>query len=219
MTHPKNDPRLAAPLSVSQHREQPHAIPKPDAALWANFRTGSRAALIQIYNGYFDELYSYARQFTGDTELIKDAIQDVFVRLSEKHQQLGPTDSIKFYLYKAIKREVIYTLQQRRRKLDKLEGLKGQDFEYELCIEEQIIEKQIEDETLRQIRDAANRLSPRQREIVFYHFYEGFSIQQIKELMNFSSVQAAHNLLHRALDELRDVLALFPFLISGIFVC
>jgi len=180
-----------------------------DRRIWREFKQGNRAAFIHIYNAYFEDLFAYARQFTSDVELIKDAIQDVYVRINETKAQLSDTDSIKFYLYKSVKREVIYNLQQLKRSADKAADLRGQGFEYELSFEDVLINRQISEETVKKIRDAANSLNDKQREIIFYHFFEGFSIKQIMELMKFGSIQATHNLLKRALDQLREVLGIF----------
>ena len=179
---------------------------KKDSDIWIEFKKGNRAALIYIYNTYFEDLYSYARQFTKDIELIKDAIQDLFARLFESREHLSYTDSIKFYLFKSIKREVIYSIKRNHKLKNQLSELNGIDFEYEMSFEEALINRQISEESINKIREAANNLNPRQREIIFYHFFEGFSIKQIKELMKFNSVQATYNLLNRALNHLRSVL-------------
>ena len=181
---------------------------KKDYEIWKEFKRGNRAALIYIYNTHINELYSYANQFTRDKALIKDAVQDVFVRLFEKSKNLSDTDSIKFYLYKSIKREVTYLIKKARKSEDRLLTHKGLDFEYESSIEEILIDRQIKEQNIKRIRKAANNLHKRQREIIFYHFFEGFSIKQIKELMNFNSLQATHNLLNRALIQLKTIYAI-----------
>ena len=191
----------------------PSPLPSPfdafnDQDLWHEFKSGNRSAFIHIYNQYFDELYSYGLQFTQDIDLLKDCIQDVFVRLNESKKRLSGTSSIKYYLYKSIKREIIHALKRQKHAVRKLEVIKGRGFEYEISAEEIIIGRQIDEDRIRSIRDAANSLLHRQREIIFYHFFEGFSITQIQELMGFNSVQATHNLLNRALKKLREILGL-----------
>lgn len=184
-----------------------------DRDLWHEFKNGNRSAFIHIYNRYFDELYLYGTQFTRDTDLLKDCIQDVFVRLNESKKRLTGTSSIKYYLYKSIKREIIHTLKRQKYAIRKLEVMKGRGFEYEISAEEIMISRQINEDMTRSLREAANNLIHRQREIIFYHFFEGFSIKQIQELMGFNSVQATHNLLNRALKKLKEVLHLIPLLL------
>ena len=202
--------------SISVHDNLLYAE-KTEREIWTDFKKGNKSAFIHIYNTYFEELYNYARQFTGDLDLIKDAIQDVFVRLNESRERLSDTGSIKFYLFKSIKREVIYANKQRRYSQKQLDEFKGMGFEYEVSFEETIINRQIDEETIMKIREAANNLNGRQREIIFYHFFEGLTIRQIKELMNFNSIQASYNLLNRALNHLKEVLGiLFILFLSNI---
>ncbi len=179
-----------------------------DQDLWNEFKRGNRSAFIYIYNQYFDELYLYGLQFTQDMDLLKDCIQDVFIRLNESRNRLSGTSSIKYYLYKSIKREIIHAMKRQKQAVRKLESIKGRGFAYEISAEEILINRQENEDTINAIRDAANSLLHRQREIIFYHFFEGFSIRQIQELMGFNSVQATHNLLNRALKKLREILGL-----------
>ena len=184
-----------------------------DQELWQEFKNGSRSAFVYIYNRYFDEMYLYGLQFTGDVDLLKDSIQDVFVRLNESRRRLSATSSIKYYLYKSVKREIIHAEKRQKNIARKLQSMKGRGFEYEISAEEIIISRQVDEDLARSIREAANNLLHRQREIIFYHFFEGFSIKQIQELMGFNSVQATHNLLNRAIKKLRDILGLIAFLL------
>ena len=183
-----------------------------DADLWNEFKKGNRSAFIYIYNRHFDELFKYALQFTKDADLIKDCIQDVFVRLNDTKQRLSATSSIKYYLFKSIKREVIHALKHRKYSASQLEKLEGRQFAYEVSVEEVMISRQIDEDTRQSLRDAANKLNNRQREIIFYHFFENFSLKEIQELMDFNSAQATHNLLNRALKHLREILSLLALL-------
>ncbi|MFW5761423.1 MAG: RNA polymerase sigma factor [Cyclobacteriaceae bacterium] len=193
--------------NVSQGLQSPSAYQnKKDHEIWAEFKSGSRAAFIYIYNTYFDDLYSYARQFTNDLDLIKDAIQDIFIRLNESRHRLSDIYNIKFYLYKSIKREIINAIKLKKDSESRIAEVQILEFQYEASIEATLIEKQMDEETINKIRDAANQLNERQREIIFYHFFEGFSIREIKELMKFNSLQATHNLLNRALNHLKKTL-------------
>lgn len=178
-----------------------------DSEVWAKFKSGDRAAFIYIYNLYFDRLYAYSHQFTYDTALIKDCIQELFIRIDKSKTNLSNTSSIKLYLYKAIKRDVIRALKDKRNLAVQQEEYPGFNFGIELSIEEQIINRQISKDQLEALRGAVTNLTGRQREIIFYHFYEGFSLDQIKKLMDFRSEKATQNLLYRALKELRLMLA------------
>ena len=53
-------------------------------------------------------------------------------------------------------------------------------------------------------------LSPRQREIIYYRFFEGLDYSSICELMGLN-YQSAYNLLQRSLTRLREMYGILPF--------
>jgi DNA-directed RNA polymerase specialized sigma24 family protein len=67
--------------------------------LWDAYRKGSDAAYVEIYERFFESLYAYGMRVSGDTSLVKDSIHEVFIDLRELRAKVGPTDSIKFYLF------------------------------------------------------------------------------------------------------------------------
>ncbi len=96
----------ALPIDRSQ------MIHMSDASLWKQYRSGDEAAFIFIYKSHFDALYRYGRQFTPSNELVEDAIQDIFVEIREKRNKLDITSSIKFYLFKALKRKIVKLIER-----------------------------------------------------------------------------------------------------------
>ena len=53
----------------------------------------------QLYDKHVDSLFSFGSKFTSDRELIKDCIQDVFVKLFNKKETLDKVCNIESYLY------------------------------------------------------------------------------------------------------------------------
>lgn len=81
-------------------------------ALWNAFREGNREAFERIYALYAEELVSYAQRVTTNIQLIEDSVHDLFVELWQSRANLSGTDSIKFYLFRAL-RNKIHRIQQR----------------------------------------------------------------------------------------------------------
>jgi len=52
-----------------------------EADLWRKFKEGDRNLLGLIFKTYYDALYLYGLKFLNKEELVKDAIQDVFLKL------------------------------------------------------------------------------------------------------------------------------------------
>lgn len=179
-----------------------------DIDIWRAFKDGSRAAFIHIYNEYFDQLYAYSRQFTQDEDLIKDCIQDLFVDINQSKHRLSETDNILLYLLKSIKRLIIHRLKKEKSLTQFDPKLNGLNFDMDISIEQKIIDRQLDEEKVQKLRNAVNALTVRQREAIFYFYYNGFSHEQISELMGISSIKATQNLIYRAIKELREIIAL-----------
>lgn len=188
-----------------------------DLKLWKEFKNGNRAAFIFIYHKYFDRMYSYAHQFTDDSELVKDSIQDLFIEINASRTRLTDTDCIHLYLYKAIKRKIIRLLGQYQKVSENNEGFARAGFNVELSVEQKIINRQIAEEQILKLKDSVNKLTGRQREAIFYFYYEGFSLEQVKELMEMQSIKATQNLIYKAIRELRKMLVLLTIALLWAF--
>jgi RNA polymerase sigma factor (sigma-70 family) len=175
-----------------------------ESAVWNSFREGNESAFIYIYQTYFDKLYAYGCRFCNHEDQVKDSIQDLFIYLRKHRGSLGVTDSIKFYLFKAIKRRII---KEENKWYNKLEELGNHThFDFVFSHEQHLIEKQIDEDTHTKLNEAIKRLSPRKKEVIYYFYFEGMSYPQIQEIMGLENIKSARNLLYQALDFLRDAL-------------
>ncbi|MCH6234265.1 RNA polymerase sigma factor [Cognataquiflexum rubidum] len=175
-----------------------------DAAIWQLFKSGNESAFIKIYEINFDRLFSYGLRITKDRELVKDAIQDLFIELRKGRNNLGNTDNIKFYLFKCLKRKIIKESGKWYSNLEDIND--GYFFSFNISHEHHLINRQIDEEQILSLDAAVKKLSPRKKEVIYYFFYEGLSYQQIQEIMGLENIKSARNLIYKALDFLREVL-------------
>lgn len=175
---------------------------RDETTIWEAFKMGNESAFIYIYETYFDQLFIYGSQFSRNEDMVKDAVQDLFIALRKSRSRLGRTDSIKLYLYKSLKRLI---LKENGQWFNQCEALDNrQFFDFTFSHEQVLIEKQLDEEKTAKLNRAIQALSPRKREVVYYFYYEGMNYQQIQELMDLSHVKSARNLLYQALDFLRQ---------------
>lgn len=175
-----------------------------DAAIWQLFKSGNESAFIRIYETNFDRLFSYGLRITKDRELVKDAIQDLFIELRKGRNNLGNTDNIKFYLFKCLKRKIIKEYGKWYSNLEDIND--NYFFSFNISHEHHLINRQIDEEQVLSLDAAVKKLSPRKKEVIYYFFYEGMSYQQIQEIMGLENIKSARNLIYKALDFLREVL-------------
>ncbi|GMQ28150.1 sigma-70 family RNA polymerase sigma factor [Algoriphagus confluentis] len=175
---------------------------KEEGVIWDLFRNGNESAFIHIYQNYFEVLYSYGKKFCSKTDLVKDCIQDLFIHLRKNRSQLGPTDSIKFYLFKSLRRRILKEDIHGYASLD-LES-ESKYFQFVFSHEQILIEEEIDSVTREKLNKAIATLSPRRKEIIYYFFYEGMSYLEIKEIMGLENIKSARNLLYQSLGFLRN---------------
>ena len=161
-------------------------------------------ALALIMKKYYSSLYNYGYRFLQDDGLIKDCIQEVFISLWQRRDNLKQILSLKYYLLRATKNKVLKCMHQANRSATPGRLNDEYDFFQEFSIEHIIIEKQISEEKAEKLKQTLCFLSKRQKEIIYLKYYQLMDHKQIAELLNISS-QSVYNLLHEAVQKLRNV--------------
>lgn len=174
-----------------------------DTKLWGQLKEGNRNAFKEIFDSHIQLLYKYGYKFCQDPELVEDCIQDLFLRLWEKRENLGTTDNIKFYLMVALKRSIY----QRIKKKGDL-SLSEQDeqdvsFSMDFTIEEALIKNETDHFQKEKLLQCLEELSNRQKEVIYLRFYQGMKPEEVAEIMNINN-QSVRNLQSSALKKMKD---------------
>lgn len=177
-----------------------------DKSLWNLFREGDEAAFIRIYKKYFHTLLSFGLQFCQSTNDVEDFVQDLFINLRHKRSKLNPLKtSLKVFLMVSLKNSI---LDYKRKQLVRNRNLSSywEEFEFVLPVEEEMINIQAYEEKLAKLKKGLEQLSSRQREALYYLYFENLSYTEIKELMHLDQVKSVRNLVYKALDALKPTL-------------
>ncbi|MEQ9441695.1 MAG: sigma-70 family RNA polymerase sigma factor [Cyclobacteriaceae bacterium] len=170
-----------------------------DTKTWDAFREGNQAAFEYIYQVYFQTLYNYGKKFSKDDALIGDTLQQLFTELWQKRKKLGATDQIKNYLYKSFRRALLRN--QKKQDKNASEG-SALSFGISLSYEAQVIQQQHDREQMEALQQAISQLTEKQREVIYFKFYDGLSYAEISEIMEISSAQV-YDFMYKALGALR----------------
>lgn len=173
--------------------------------LWQQFKQGDRNAFTLIYNTYIYNLYSYGEKFITDKELIEDCIHDLLVEIWQQKERLGDTSSIKYYLFKGLKRKLVRALHKKNKQAAPSGNLKNYDFNLDFSHELQLIAEQMDEDRKKHLVSALQHLSKREKEIIYLRFYDGLSYEEIASMMEIS-VKTAYNSVHNAIGHLRKSL-------------
>lgn len=172
--------------------------PTTEIELWQRFKSGDEGAFGQIYQQYVGILYNYGYHITTDGFLVQDAIQDLFVDLWRMRQNLSDTTSIKFYLFRALRRKLHRLVESEQIFTELTQNPLFSSPAYESI---QIANEE-STERLQHLQSYLQTLPPRQFEVIRLRFFEEFSFEQIAGIMDMNE-QSVRNLLQRAILKLR----------------
>ena len=168
---------------------------------WKLFLEGDDQAYSWIYTHYIQVLYNYGLQITPDSEIVKDCIQDVFVKIYKAKKKLTVPQNPKVYLMIALKNNIYNTFNQER--LQKNYAFSLYQTEEQLTVKNEFIDQKARHEEMNNIKRMMKILTPRQREVIYYRFIEELSYDDICQIMGLN-YQSAYNLLQRSLQKIRE---------------
>lgn len=184
--------------------EQINAATLSDLAIWTRFKNGDKESLALIFNAHYDALYIYGKKLMPDEDLVKDVIQNLFLKLWQSRETLSEITVIKPYLLKALRRHILDE-KSRLSKIDIYKQSIKNEYDFVFSVEDNLIRKH-EDETKEaRLGKAFKNLTKRQREVVFLKFYEGLSYEHISEITNLN-LQSVRNLIYQAIKILKESL-------------
>ncbi|WP_029282885.1 RNA polymerase sigma factor [Pedobacter sp. R20-19] len=175
-----------------------------DYDLWQNLLDGDRLALNEIYERSLSPLYQYGMRMLQDEDAVRDCLHNLFVKIWVNHKTLKPTDNIKYYLISALRNSIInYKAQEK--KIQKVDIHENEVFDLKFTVEAEYIKKEEQSQKVMQLSDAMNKLTPRQKEIIYLKYFEEMDYDEIAEIMDLSK-KGTYKLSARALEALREIL-------------
>lgn len=173
--------------------------------LLAAYRQGNQNAFMSLYDMYAEMLLNYGLCITSDKELVKDCVQDVFIKLISKSQDLQVT-KVTSYLLISLRNRL---LDEFRRK-NYMTETAVEDIRISSTTVEDVENSYILDESslnnVRKVQILMDELTPRQRQVFTLYYIEQRKYEDICDIMqmNYHSVR---NLVHRGMLKLRAAVA------------
>jgi RNA polymerase sigma factor (sigma-70 family) len=183
---------------------------RSDSELWKSFKDGNEEAFVTIYKNYVNFLFNIGIQYCPDEDLVKDCLQDFFVSLMDKRENLADVRDIKFYLIKAFVRRIIHYLKKTKK--TQVIGSK-EAFSIELISDDRFIDSMFDEEQLKKLDDAIKKLGEKEREAIYYYYYQNLSYAQIAEIYHYEHVSSARRLIYKCLEKLKEKYILIPLIL------
>jgi len=170
--------------------------------LWERLRAADKDAFFDLYKELYYPLVNFGIRVCADADISSEATDLVFTTIWEKHQTLSRVDNVEAYLRTFLKRKLLRILE-RKKKLSIALNNAGADGDWmEMSYEEFIVKVQSDELVKHQLKNALEKLTFRQKQLIHLKFFDGLSYEQIAEQTN-QTIKTAYNTIYDALKVLR----------------
>lgn len=160
---------------------------------WQRLREDNQEALAYFYEKYADWLLAYGLSIVYNRDIVRDAIQELFLQIWNRRQTLSDPDSPKHYLLVCLRRLILSAVRKERTLSDTIEETADDPVaEDDLAIEQAVL-------------SAVRSLPARQQELIFLKFYEKMTYEQIETVTGLE-YQVLRNTIYKAVKNLRIAL-------------
>ncbi len=177
-----------------------HSLQEPsDNELMLKVRSGDLDQLGELYERYKKRLFGFFYKLNKDKKLSEDLVQDVFIRILKYRHTYSDKSSFVSWIFR-LARNINYDYHKRNKHLNKTIDLTSSEFK----IEGQIEIQQKQNEDLKQLQIAFDKLSLKKKEILILSKFKELKFREVGEIMGCSE-GAAKVMAHRALKDLRKI--------------
>jgi len=176
---------------------------------WLCMVGGDQNAFLTIYQNHYQSLFSYGLSITGDKELTKDCIQELFLEIWKTRITLNnEVGNIRSYLFTWLRRKIGHALS-RLAKAKALVVTQDATLNQSSYVDLLIAFQQSE-EKKDQLRDALKKLTKKQLEIIRLKFFDNLSYAEIAAKTSLAP-RTVYNLIYEGIRHLREnMIVLFP---------
>lgn len=171
--------------------------------LWGSIRSGNEKAFRQLFDEYWEDLFTYASRIIKDHSLAQDIVQGLFIHLWEKRDNLPEVTAILPYLRCALKNRLLNALR------DEHVYQRHVDTFTQVCeTNTRAASDRLQfKETEQQLLQSINNLPGKMKDVFYLHRIEHLSVAEIASKLG-SSPQTIRNQLNTALQRMKNAWAL-----------
>jgi len=166
----------------------------------------------ELLRPHLEYLYRLAWRFTGNSADAEDLVQDVLLKLYPR-EELSRIEKLRPWLARVLYRQYVDWVRRRARSpiVEQALDMEGEDPLDALPALEGGPEEHAERSRWQErIAEALGRLNPEQRAVVALHDIEGYSLEELAEVLE-TPLGTLKSRLHRARGRLRALLRMEPF--------
>ena len=157
---------------------------------------------IALYKFYYQDLYAYGVSLGFNTEDVKDAIQEVYLKLYFNERLCIDEKKIKFYLLRSVRNQLI-DWERTKKDTSSIEE-EERSFKLSVSVEESFISDEEDLLLKKRVNRIIDLLTDHQREIVYLHFIEEMPYEEIAVMLDMK-IQTVRGQVFKAMEKLRKL--------------
>lgn len=157
---------------------------------------------IALYKFYYQDLYAYGVSLGFNTEDVKDAIQEVYLKLYFNERLCIDEKKIKFYLLRSVRNQLI-DWERTKKDTSSIEE-EERSFKLSVSVEENFISDEEDLLLEKRVNRILDLLTDHQREIVYLHFIEEMPYEEIAVMLDMK-IQTVRGQVFKAMEKLRKL--------------
>ncbi|MCS2800997.1 sigma-70 family RNA polymerase sigma factor [Bacteroides ovatus] len=157
---------------------------------------------IALYKFYYQDLYAYGMSLGFNTEDVKDAIQEVYLKLYFNERLCIDEKKIKFYLLRSVRNQLI-DWERTKKDTSSIEE-EERSFKLSVSVEESFISDEEDLLLKKRVNRILDLLTDHQREIVYLHFIEEMPYEEIAVMLDMK-IQTVRGQVFKAMEKLRKL--------------
>ena len=173
-----------------------------------HIRNGDAQAYEKLFHTYFEPLSLYTNTFLKDIDLAQDIVQQMFVTLYEKREQLQIHTSIKSYLYTAVRNRAMDHLRSQKIHSLHHEKIKASQSEIDTTEDEEVLRTELQ----QKLYHAIAQLPEQNLKIFRMSRMQGLSNQEIAEELGLTK-RTVETHISNALKKLRTLVHLVSIIL------
>jgi RNA polymerase sigma-70 factor (family 1) len=162
----------------------------------------------QLFGNFYDPLSKYAYTLVADHDTAEDIVQDVFVRIWEKHQSVIDSPQVRAYLYRAVRNTCFNHLGSQKR--TQLASLSNEELAEEADITNWSMDEEPDETDIPNYRDllkkGIDQLPEKCKEVFLLSRTGNLSNQEIADQLGIS-VKTVNNQTWKAMKLLKAFVA------------
>nr|WP_296704460.1 RNA polymerase sigma-70 factor [Algoriphagus sp.] len=169
-----------------------------DQTIFQSIKSGDEKALEMLFKEYYQPLCRYANSYLEDSDDAEEVVQNCFIKLWEKKENINIQSSVKSYLYQTIRNSCLNEIKHQKVKKNYGDMLAQQGEQYSESSDQSTLKGELEEKIA-----LALQALPQQCRLIFtMSRFEELKYQEIADQLNLS-IKTVENQMGKALKLMR----------------